>query len=300
MTSNRESEARTDIGESDYSGVDPSTASSNQETTEDNPVESGRNSTLPSSQRRRKSARSLTFDPTTELFGAKQNEETQSENIKPQIEGGGVEEGGAEEGKTGTENLTGTSGTEQRDEKSGSFFSGFKKRAKTLGNSIKSKTDSLHPPASNGSIAKMSAPGKNILKRKAGLWMAKAEIRNRDGQKPTFTTNRKMAKLDSSKYRCGPIPVESLPSSVRGLRKTTHGTIESDDEDERICRPSSRGLLVYFARLGQSSDEHETVDLNFVGSLLEAGANVNHQDRFALIFNFCFSLLITNQNPRRT
>ena len=311
MTSNGENEARTDREESDYSGIDPSTVSSNQETTEHNLVENRRNLTLPNSQRRRKSARSLTFDPTTELLGAKETDETQSENVESQIEEGGKEEettgtGERNETETGTGTGTGTgiNGKEHQEETSESVFSGFKRRAKTLGTSIKSKTDSLHfpsTPVSNGSITKMSAPEKNILKHKADLWMAKAEIRHRDGKKPTLITNRKMTKLDASKYRRGPIPIESLPSSDRGLLKTTHGTIESDDEDERICRPSSRGLLVYFARLGQSNDEDEKVDLNFVGSLLEAGANVNHQDRFVSMPIVYFSLLIasTNENPGR-
>ena len=298
MTSNGENEVRTDRGESDYSGVDPNTVSLNQETTEHIPVENRGNLILPQSQRRRKSARNLTFDLTTELVEAKEYDESQSKSIESQIEEVGKEEvtteiGTRNETKAGTE--TEIIGNEQQGETSQSVFSGFKRRAKTLGISIKSKADSLHlpsTPVSNGSIAKMSAPEKKILKDKADLWMARAEIRNRDGQKPTFTTNRKMTKLDASKYRRGPIPVESLPSSDRGLLKTTHGTIESDDEDERICRPSSRGLLVYFARLGQSNDEDEKVDLNFVGSLLEAGANVNHQDRFVFMPIVYFSLLV--------
>ena len=115
------------------------------------------------------------------------------------------------------------------------------------------------------------------VKKFAKNWIA--ITRSLQVKKKPYNSYRKAIKFDASKYRRGPIPVESLPSSDRYVNKTTHGTIDSDEEDYRQCLPSSRGLLVYFATLGQSTDEDESVDLSFVDSLLEAGANINHIDR---------------------
>ena len=102
--------------------------------------------------------------------------------------------------------------------------------------------------------------------------------------KKEFITSRKKESDDVIKYRRGPIDVKMLPVSNRNLNRTTHGTIDSDDEDGRSCRPSSKGLLTYFKELGQSGDDNEKVDLSFINSLFEAGADVNHQDRL-LSFN---------------
>ena len=39
-------------------------------------------------------------------------------------------------------------------------------------------------------------------------------------------------------------------------------------------------MLTYFARIGQTSDQNETVDLVFLKSLLRAGANINIGDKY--------------------
>eukprot|EP00795_Rhopilema_esculentum_P002480 gene2480-18142_t len=149
-----------------------------------------------------------------------------------------------------------------------SFLSGLQKKAKYFGlrSSASDLTNSEHDKEHE----------KKVTKESADKWKDAADI----SVENKYTTTRRKIISDSSKYRRGPVPVESLPSSAHGLQAPTHGTIDSDDEYENNCRPSSKGLLVYFARLGEIWDENEKVDINFIGSLFKAGANVNHEDRY--------------------
>ena len=151
-----------------------------------------------------------------------------------------------------------------------SFLSGLQKKAKYFG--LRSSASDL----TNSETDKENE--KKVTKESAQKWKDAADV----SIETKYTTTRREIKSDSSKYRRGPVPVESLPSSDHGLQTPTHGTIDSDDEYENNCRPSSKGLLVYFARLGESWDENEKVDINFIGSLFKAGANVNHEDRYVI------------------
>ena len=91
------------------------------------------------------------------------------------------------------------------------------------------------------------------------------------------------------------------------MTKTTYGTLDSDVEDlefedmrnngtvrnnenpyikARIKTnakgdsiASCRALIIYFSKLAKTKDEDETVDLNFVDSLLQNGADINFPDK---------------------
>ena len=110
-------------------------------------------------------------------------------------------------------------------------------------------------------------------------WQLFAGIRKENAKKD-FITSRNYVPDDSNQYRRGPLAVEDVSSS--SLHHKSNGIIDSDDEDDRGCRPSSKGLLTYFKELGKGCDEDERVDLEFVSSLFEAGADINHQDRLLL------------------
>ncbi|XP_041358930.1 transient receptor potential cation channel subfamily V member 3-like isoform X1 [Gigantopelta aegis] len=57
-------------------------------------------------------------------------------------------------------------------------------------------------------------------------------------------------------------------SSSKGLR------------DQKMCVASNQALIQYFAKLGQSCDENETINLEFVDTLIRSGANVNCTDKY--------------------
>eukprot|EP00795_Rhopilema_esculentum_P002479 gene2479-18141_t len=84
--------------------------------------------------------------------------------------------------------------------------------------------------------------------------------------------------------RQGPMPIEDIPVSERGPSKLTHATLNpiemtgNSDFDEE--NPTNRGMLTYFARIGQTSAQNERVDLVFLKSLLRAGANINIGDKY--------------------
>lgn len=61
--------------------------------------------------------------------------------------------------------------------------------------------------------------------------------------------------------------VDGVPG--REMRKKT---------DEAVNSPS-RALLYYFAKLAANSNEQEIIDLEFVGTLIQSGADVNITDR---------------------
>ncbi|XP_020899754.1 uncharacterized protein LOC110238422, partial [Exaiptasia diaphana] len=61
--------------------------------------------------------------------------------------------------------------------------------------------------------------------------------------------------------------IDGVPG--REMRKKT---------DEAVSSPS-RALLYYFAKLASNSNEQEIIDLEFVGTLIQSGADVNITDR---------------------
>lgn len=173
---------------------------------------------------------------------------------------------------------------------SSKFWSSVQKTAKGFSNRLSSTFSSqeMSAPRQKPQISEMK-----IAKKITRNWQRFA-AKGKDGIAKDLTTSRHMEPDDSNRYRRGPLAVEDFSGS--SLQKTTHGTIDSDDEDDRICRPSSKGLLTYFKELGQSFDEDEKVDLDFVNSLFEAGADINHADRFYyFIYVFTSCLVFSSE-----
>ena len=59
---------------------------------------------------------------------------------------------------------------------------------------------------------------------------------------------------------------------------------------------SSRALLQYFAKLGQSDKDGDTVDLDFVETLLRSGANINCTDKHGQTLLHEVQLFIGTEN----
>ncbi len=163
------------------------------------------------------------------------------------------------------------------------FLAGIRHSAVKIGSVIKNKSKQK---------LNSSELGKKVSEKSMKYVRKWADRRKAASEKSEgYKSDRKIPKQGASQYRRGPIPLESLPSSDRCVARSSHGTLDSDDEDLRQSLPSSKGLLVYFRTLAKSTDENETVDLKFVDSLLEAGADINHEDRYVskqalLIFLF--------------
>ena len=124
-----------------------------------------------------------------------------------------------------------------------------------------------------------------------------------------FCTERRAEKNKKDAFRKGPAPIEDAESLKKAVNKATYGTLDSDVEDlefeddralngeagaqhstirrgERAktnqkgnSLASCRALIVYFSKLAKTRDEDEVIDLNFVASLLQSGADINFSDR---------------------
>ncbi len=136
-------------------------------------------------------------------------------------------------------------------------------------------------PPSLGNTAN-GAPGLNIAD--IGI------LRNIVSKWKSFSTKRKETGDKTSMYRKGPAPLdEPGKKRRRTVNRCTHGTLDSDVEsiggsdlesdDVRNSVASSKGLILYFAKLATSRDEDETIDLQFVYSLLQGGADINFTDK---------------------
>lgn len=152
------------------------------------------------------------------------------------------------------------------------FLTDFHKKAKNLKNQVMNSSSDFFTHAK----ADLKSKGAQDMIQKVSKSFQKGF---KESSRKDFITSRKLSSDDSNKFRRGPVGLDELVNSNTVRQRTTHGTIDSDDEDKRTCRPSSKGLLTYFKELGQSSTEGEKVDLAFVDSLFEAGADVNHEDR---------------------
>ena len=124
-----------------------------------------------------------------------------------------------------------------------------------------------------------------------------------------YCAERRNEKNKADAYRKGPIPIEDLVNTRSAGRKPTYGTLDSDVEDlefeeerqrngfmatkklckrslkaaksgESKCLASCQALIFYFATLGKNTIENQTVDLKFILSLLESGADINFGDRY--------------------
>jgi len=122
-----------------------------------------------------------------------------------------------------------------------------------------------------------------------------------------FQAIRRVEKHKVDSHRKGPAPIEEADGMKKSVTKATYGTLDSDVEElefEEIrsqapsideANPynkvksktnakgdslaSCRALIVYFSKLAKSRDDNETIDLNFVDSLLQNGADINFSDK---------------------
>ncbi len=122
-----------------------------------------------------------------------------------------------------------------------------------------------------------------------------------------YCSERRAEKDKTNAYRKGPAPIEDTESLKKAISKSTYGTLDSDVEelefeDDRLKNgglgtigrskrgkkdggssgsslASCRALIVYFSKLAKTRDEDELIDLNFVESLLQSGANINFSDK---------------------
>ena len=122
-----------------------------------------------------------------------------------------------------------------------------------------------------------------------------------------YCCNHRVEKHKNDSYRKGPAPIEEAEDMKKSMKKATYGTLDSDVEDlefedmrkngtvrnnenpyikARIKTnakgdsiASCRALIIYFSKLAKTKDEDETVDLNFVDSLLQNGADINFPDK---------------------
>eukprot|EP00794_Sanderia_malayensis_P014412 gene14412-15918_t len=144
---------------------------------------------------------------------------------------------------------------------------------------------SAMPSSSNGPPA-MGNGGPNLNLADIGI------LRNIVSKWKSFSTKRKETGDKSSMYRKGPAPLdEPGKKKRRTVNRCTHGTLDSDvesirgdseeenNDDLRNSIASSKGLILYFAKLATSRDEDETIDLQFVYSLLQGGADINFTDK---------------------
>ena len=98
-------------------------------------------------------------------------------------------------------------------------------------------------------------------------------------------TKRRELKNKSTSYRIGPSPINDATISNK-TEMSSPGCLDSDMEDiefgnfdSKISKAGCRGLLTYFSKLGHSTEDN-TIDLDFVESLLRSGADINFSDKY--------------------
>ena len=142
----------------------------------------------------------------------------------------------------------------------------------------------------HGGSSQTSLPQATTSNGAPGLNLSELGIlRNVVSKWKSFSTKRKETGDKSSMYRKGPAPLDEPGKKKRKtMLRCTHGTLDSDVESvgDSDIEPgvdnslaSSKGLILYFAKLATSRDEDETVDLQFVYSLLQGGADINFTDK---------------------
>ena len=114
------------------------------------------------------------------------------------------------------------------------LWSSVQKTAKSVSNRLSSTFSAQEMSASK---QKPQIYEMKVAKKFTRNWQ-RFTGKGKDGMTNDLTTSRHVEPDDSNKYRRGPLAVEDFSGS--SLKHITHGTIDSDDEDERICRPSSK------------------------------------------------------------
>lgn len=157
-------------------------------------------------------------------------------------------------------------------------------------NNSSNVTNKDNPMLMQASSSQQNAPQPTTSNGAPGLNLSELGIlRNVVSKWKSFSTKRKETGDKSSMYRKGPAPLDEPGKKKRKtMLRCTHGTLDSDVEsvgDSDIEQgvdnslASSKGLILYFAKLATSRDEEETVDLQFVYSLLQGGADINFTDK---------------------
>ena len=118
-----------------------------------------------------------------------------------------------------------------------------------------------------------------------------------------YNCKRRSDLLDVNSHRRGPLPIEDC-LLTKTTQSCTYGTLDSDCDEldfedireenqkntlfNRIrltvnengdSLASCHSLIMYFSKLANVKDKEELVDLNFVESLFENGADINFPDR---------------------
>ena len=118
-----------------------------------------------------------------------------------------------------------------------------------------------------------------------------------------YCAERRAEKNKTTVHRKGPAPIEDTESLKKAINKSTYGTLDSDVEElefeeHRVKNGTVRGvgrsklstkkdgsslascraLIIYFSKLAKTNNDEEHVDLNFVESLLQSGADINFSD----------------------
>uniref|UniRef100_A0A7M5WS19 Ion transport domain-containing protein n=1 Tax=Clytia hemisphaerica TaxID=252671 RepID=A0A7M5WS19_9CNID len=147
--------------------------------------------------------------------------------------------------------------------------------------------------------AGVSGPQANIMDQ-----ISKSIAMETGSKYRNYSSKRRIEKDKTDHYRKGPAPIEESDAITKSTLKATYGTLDSDVEDldfEEVRHQNSknnyynklrlttnekgdnlascRALIVYFSKLAKSKDEEELIDLNFVESLLDNGADINFPDK---------------------
>ena len=169
---------------------------------------------------------------------------------------------------------------------------------KTCGKDMMMKGDTLGKESSRTESDNLSEQGSVFNQIQKALFLETGDkFRN-------YSSKRRVEKDKTDHYRKGPAPIEESDAINKSTTKATYGTLDSDVEDldfEEVRHQNSknnyynklrlttnekgdnlascRALIVYFSKLAKSKDEAEVIDLNFVESLLENGADINFSDK---------------------
>lgn len=123
-----------------------------------------------------------------------------------------------------------------------------------------------------------------------------------DSKWKDFNSTRRSEKNKIDSHRKGPAPIDEAEGVKKSVAKATYGTLDSDVEELEFddvntgekdpynkvklktnskgdSLASCRALIIYFSKLAKSKDDNETIDLNFVDSLLQSGADINFADK---------------------
>ena len=95
---------------------------------------------------------------------------------------------------------------------------------------------------------------------------------------------RREIKDKTASYRVGPAPVSDSILSTKteasspGSLDSDMDDIEFDETNNSLSKAGCKGLLMYFSKLGHSSED-SSIDIDFVESLLKGGADINFSDK---------------------